>query len=184
MTRPGINVPQWAMVDEGWGRKAVEFATLSGPGNCREYVAVQHRPGVAAADRLLDVACGSGLAVELARLPALHLARIYFRVWVLVSRRGEEVSPGRVEPLLPSMQDSDQAGILLLPFLLRPILALPLPALAFELPSPTLRKALPAENGSTTQCGTSHPHPYRRVHSAQSFRSSRQSGYTKGLQSP
>ena len=26
-------------VDEGWGRKAVEFATLSEPGNFREYVA-------------------------------------------------------------------------------------------------------------------------------------------------
>ena len=74
------------------------------------------------------------------------------------------------------MQDSDQAGVLLLPFLLTPILALPLPALVFELPSPTLRKALPAENGSTTQGGTSQPHQYRRVHSVRSFRSSRQSG--------
>ena len=72
MTRPGINVPQWAMVDEGWGRKAVEFATLSEPGNCREYVAVHHRFGVAAADRLLDVACGSGLAVQLALTEEPH----------------------------------------------------------------------------------------------------------------
>jgi uncharacterized peroxidase-related enzyme len=55
-------------VDEGWGRKAVDFATLSEPGNCREYVAVHHRLGVDAGDRLLDLACGSGLAVELARL--------------------------------------------------------------------------------------------------------------------
>ena len=68
MTRPGTGFPQWAMVDEGWGRKAVDFATLSEPGNCREYVAVHHRLGVDAGDRLLDVACGSGLAVELARL--------------------------------------------------------------------------------------------------------------------
>jgi hypothetical protein len=51
--------------------KAAEFATLSEPGSCREYVAVHHRFGVAAADRLLDVACGSALAVVLARLPAL-----------------------------------------------------------------------------------------------------------------
>jgi 2-polyprenyl-3-methyl-5-hydroxy-6-metoxy-1,4-benzoquinol methylase len=50
------------------GRKAVDFATLSEPGNCREYVAVHHRLGVDAGDRLLDVACGSGLAVGLARL--------------------------------------------------------------------------------------------------------------------
>jgi SAM-dependent methyltransferase len=55
-------------VDEGWGRKAVDFSTLSEPGNCREYVAVHHRLGVDAGDRLLDVACGSGLAIELARL--------------------------------------------------------------------------------------------------------------------
>jgi SAM-dependent methyltransferase len=68
MTRPGTDTPQWVMADEGWGRKAVDFATLSEPGNCREYVAMQHRLGVDAGDRLLDVACGSGLAVELARL--------------------------------------------------------------------------------------------------------------------
>src|ERR1700733_7114809 len=68
MTRPGTDPPQWALVDEGWGRKVVDFATLSEPGNCREYVAVHHRLGVDAGDRLLDVACGSGLAVELARL--------------------------------------------------------------------------------------------------------------------
>jgi SAM-dependent methyltransferase len=68
MTRLGTDLPQWAMVDEGWGRRAVDFATLSEPGNCREYVAVHHRLGVDAGDRLLDVACGSGLAIELARL--------------------------------------------------------------------------------------------------------------------
>ena len=56
----------WEMVDEGWGRRAVEFATLSEPSACREYVAVQHRLDVRAGDRLLDVACGSGLAIELA----------------------------------------------------------------------------------------------------------------------
>jgi SAM-dependent methyltransferase len=38
------------------------------PGNCREYVAMHHRLGVDDGDRLLDVACGSGLSVELARL--------------------------------------------------------------------------------------------------------------------
>ena len=53
---------------DGWGRKAADFATLSEPSNCREYVAVHHRLGVNAGDRLLDVACGSGLAIELARL--------------------------------------------------------------------------------------------------------------------
>jgi len=57
----------WEMVDEGWGRSAVDFATLSEPSNCREYVCVPQRLGVSEGDRLLDVACGSGLAVELAR---------------------------------------------------------------------------------------------------------------------
>jgi SAM-dependent methyltransferase len=68
MTTPGTGTPQWALVDEGWGRRATDFATLSEPGNCREYVAMHHRLGVDAGDRLLDVACGSGLAIELARL--------------------------------------------------------------------------------------------------------------------
>jgi SAM-dependent methyltransferase len=68
MTSPGTDFLQWVQVDEGWGRKAVDFATLAEPGNCREYVALHHRLGVGAGDRLLDVACGSGLAIELARL--------------------------------------------------------------------------------------------------------------------
>jgi SAM-dependent methyltransferase len=68
MMQPGTGIPQWQTVDEGWGRKAVDFAAMSEPANCREYVAVHHRLGVDAGDRLLDVACGSGLAIELARL--------------------------------------------------------------------------------------------------------------------
>jgi SAM-dependent methyltransferase len=68
VTRPSTGIPQWEMVDEGWGRKAVDFAALIEPSNCREYVAMHHRLGVDAGDRLLDVACGSGLAIELARL--------------------------------------------------------------------------------------------------------------------
>jgi SAM-dependent methyltransferase len=68
MSKAGRAVPQWETVDEGWGRRAVDFATLSEPGNCREYVAMHHRLGVDDGDRLLDVACGSGLSIELARL--------------------------------------------------------------------------------------------------------------------
>ena len=68
MTNPIADPAQWTLVDEGWGRKAVDFATLSEPGNCREYVYLHHRLGVDTGDRLLDVACGSGLAIELARL--------------------------------------------------------------------------------------------------------------------
>ena len=67
---------QWRVVDEGWGRKAADFATLSEPTNCREYVAVHHRLGVGAGDRLLDLACGSGLAVELATLRGASCAGI------------------------------------------------------------------------------------------------------------
>ncbi len=68
MTTPSADALQWTLVDEGWGRRAVDFATLSEPSNCREYVSMHHRLGVDAGDRLLDVACGSGLAIELARL--------------------------------------------------------------------------------------------------------------------
>ena len=57
----------WTAVDRGWGHRAVDFATLSEPANCREYAAVHHRLRVDVGDRLLDVACGAGLAVELAR---------------------------------------------------------------------------------------------------------------------
>ena len=60
--------PAWRKVDEGWGRLAVDFATLSEPANCREYVALHHHLGVAPGDRLLDMACGAGLAVELATI--------------------------------------------------------------------------------------------------------------------
>lgn len=58
----------WEMVDEGWGRRAADFAAMTEPAACREYVAVHHRLGVDTGDRLLDVACGSGLALELAAL--------------------------------------------------------------------------------------------------------------------
>jgi ubiquinone/menaquinone biosynthesis C-methylase UbiE len=60
--------PVWEMVDEGWGRRAVDFATLAEPSSVREYVMMQHRLGVDRCDRLVDVACGSGLALELAGL--------------------------------------------------------------------------------------------------------------------
>lgn len=66
----------WHQVDEGWGRRAVDFATLSEPTNCREYVALHHRLGVDTGDRLLDIACGSGLAIELAAVRGARCAGI------------------------------------------------------------------------------------------------------------
>ena len=50
MTTTDDGSPQWTVVDEGWGRKAVDFATLSEPGNWREYVTVHHRLGVDAGE--------------------------------------------------------------------------------------------------------------------------------------
>jgi SAM-dependent methyltransferase len=64
------------MVDEGWGRRAVDFATLAEPSACREYVALHHHLGVGAGDRLLDMACGAGLAVELAGVRGARCAGI------------------------------------------------------------------------------------------------------------
>jgi SAM-dependent methyltransferase/alkylhydroperoxidase family enzyme len=66
----------WTMVDEGWGRGSVDFATLSEPANCREYVALHHLLGVTQGDRLMDIACGAGLAVELAALRGAKCAGI------------------------------------------------------------------------------------------------------------
>jgi SAM-dependent methyltransferase len=66
----------WQMVDEGWGRKAVDFATLGEPSACREYVAVHQALGVSAGDRLLDMACGPGLALELARIRGAEVSGI------------------------------------------------------------------------------------------------------------
>ena len=64
------------MVDEGWGRRAADFATLAEPSSCREYVFVHSRLGLGPDHRLLDVACGSGLALELARMRGAECAGI------------------------------------------------------------------------------------------------------------
>jgi SAM-dependent methyltransferase/alkylhydroperoxidase family enzyme len=72
----GCVVSDWTMVDEGWGRHSVDFATLSEPANCREYVALHQILGVTQGDRLLDMACGAGLSVELAALRGAECAGI------------------------------------------------------------------------------------------------------------
>ncbi len=66
----------WTMVDEGWGRRAIDFATIAEPSNCREYVFLHSLLGIDHGDRLLDVACGSGLAMELARMRGAECAGI------------------------------------------------------------------------------------------------------------
>ena len=66
----------WRQVDEGWGRKAVDFATLTEPSGCREYLDVHQRLGIDIGDRLLDVACGAGLAIELASIRGAECAGI------------------------------------------------------------------------------------------------------------
>jgi SAM-dependent methyltransferase len=71
-----VDRQDWRVVDAGWGHAAVDFATLSEPGNCREYVALHHRLAVGDGDRLLDIACGAGLAVELATLRGAACAGI------------------------------------------------------------------------------------------------------------
>jgi SAM-dependent methyltransferase len=58
----------WTVVDRGWGHAVVDFATLSEPANVREYLSMHEHLRFGPGDRLLDIACGSGLAVELARL--------------------------------------------------------------------------------------------------------------------
>jgi SAM-dependent methyltransferase/alkylhydroperoxidase family enzyme len=71
-----MTTEQWRMVDEGWGRRAVEFATLAEPSNAREYVAMHEKLAVRRGDRLLDVACGSGLSLELAAVRGATCAGI------------------------------------------------------------------------------------------------------------
>lgn len=67
---------QWEVVDEGWGRKAADMATLHEPQNAREYVALHQHLGVGSGIRVLDVACGAGLAVELAAARGASVAGI------------------------------------------------------------------------------------------------------------
>jgi SAM-dependent methyltransferase len=57
----------WTQVDEGWGRKAVEYAYLFEAQMWREYLQVLDACEVDAHTNLLDVACGPGLAVRMAR---------------------------------------------------------------------------------------------------------------------
>jgi len=57
----------WEQVDEGWGRKAVDYAYLIEAQMWPEYLALLDACGVASRTRVLDVACGPSLALRLAR---------------------------------------------------------------------------------------------------------------------
>ena len=56
----------WHAVDEGWGRKALDHAYLLETQMWPEYTALLDACGVAGGVDLLDVACGTGLAMRLA----------------------------------------------------------------------------------------------------------------------
>jgi len=56
----------WERVDEGWGRRAAEFAYLIENVHWREYQHLLDQTGVGEGTRYLDIACGGGLAVRLA----------------------------------------------------------------------------------------------------------------------
>jgi hypothetical protein len=54
MTGDVADRPEWMGVDEGWGRKAAEFASPGEPSDCREYVTMHHRLGVDTGARSRD----------------------------------------------------------------------------------------------------------------------------------
>ncbi|HTN81990.1 MAG TPA: class I SAM-dependent methyltransferase, partial [Acidimicrobiales bacterium] len=56
----------WEQVDEGWGRKAVDYAYLLEAQMWPEYLELLDACEVAAGTRVLDVACGPALALRLA----------------------------------------------------------------------------------------------------------------------
>ena len=56
----------WECIDEGWGRRAAEFAYLIENVHWREYQHLLDQMGVGQGTRYLDIACGGGLAVRLA----------------------------------------------------------------------------------------------------------------------
>jgi uncharacterized peroxidase-related enzyme len=71
-----VPTQQWELVDEGWGRRAPEMATLHEPQNVREYVALHQHLELRRGIRVLDVACGAGLALELAATRGATVAGI------------------------------------------------------------------------------------------------------------
>ncbi len=66
----------WEQVDEGWGRKAVDYAYLLEAQMWPEYLELLDACGVTADTRMLDVACGPALAVQIAHDRGVDVAGI------------------------------------------------------------------------------------------------------------
>jgi SAM-dependent methyltransferase len=62
----GKTAMDWEQVDVGWGRRAPEAAYLFENMHWREYHHILEQTGVTQNTRHLDIACGSGLAIQLA----------------------------------------------------------------------------------------------------------------------
>lgn len=57
----------WTEVDQGWGRKALDYACLFEGQMWPEYLEILNAVDIHPEERMLDVACGPGLAIRLAR---------------------------------------------------------------------------------------------------------------------
>jgi SAM-dependent methyltransferase len=64
----------WTEVDEGWGRKALDYACLFEGQMWPEYLEVLNAVDIRPNERMLDVACGPGLAIRLARARGAEVA--------------------------------------------------------------------------------------------------------------
>ena len=73
----------WTQVDEGWGRKAVDYAYLFEAQMWPEYLELLNACGVDVSTSMLDVACGPGLAVRLACERGARVAAIDASPWLV-----------------------------------------------------------------------------------------------------
>lgn len=66
----------WEQVDEGWGRRAVDFAYLAEIQMWPEYLEIWEACAVSEGIRVLDIACGAGLALRIAHDRGAEVARL------------------------------------------------------------------------------------------------------------
>ena len=67
MPQPAVTTTSWKAAGDAWGARATDWAYLFEPYARPANALVLDRLGVGAGDRLLDIACGSGLAAQTAR---------------------------------------------------------------------------------------------------------------------